>query len=120
MAGMANPPRRIQQRKKTTGSGTIRIPFLLIPQYANVVLLDTSENGMKNTLLVLFFLLLISFTRESEAYIDPGSGSYVLQLIVASFFAIVFTLKVFWRNIRAFFSGTTAKKHTDTTNSDQS
>ena len=75
---------------------------------------------MKNTLWALLFLVLLLFTRESEAYIDPGSGSYVLQLIVASFFAIVFTLKVFWRNIRAFFSGARGKKQADTTSSDQS
>jgi hypothetical protein len=75
---------------------------------------------MNNTLWALFFLVLLLFTRESEAYIDPGSGSYVLQLIVASFFAIVFTLKVFWRNIRAFFSGARGKKQADTTSSDQS
>jgi hypothetical protein len=74
---------------------------------------------MKTTLLVLSFVLIL-FIRNSEAYIDPGSGSYVLQLIVASFFAIVFTLKVFWRNIKAFFSGAAGKKQTDTTSSDQS
>ena len=70
---------------------------------------------MKYTFLILTFLLLI-LVRDSEAYIDPGSGSYVLQLLVASFFAVVFTLKVFWRNIKAFFSG----KKTDQTGSEQS
>ena len=68
---------------------------------------------MKTILWTLFFVLIL-FTRQSDAYIDPGSGSYVLQLIVASFFAIVFTLKVFWRNIRAFFAGASGKKQTDT------
>jgi hypothetical protein len=75
---------------------------------------------MKITVLFFSFFILILFTRESQAYIDPGSGSYVLQLIVASFFAIVFTLKVFWRNIKAFFSGAGGKKQTDTSSSDQS
>ena len=65
---------------------------------------------MKYMVLVLSFLFVLILVQDSEAYIDPGSGSYVLQLIVASFFAIVFTLKVFWRNIKAFFSGA-GKKH---------
>jgi hypothetical protein len=65
--------------------------------------------------IALTFLVFIAFTLNSEAYIDPGSGSYVLQLIVASFFAVVFTLKVFWRNIKAFFSGAGSKKPTDST-----
>jgi hypothetical protein len=73
---------------------------------------------MKYTLFFLSIILLI-LVRDSEAYIDPGSGSYVLQLIVASFFAIIFTLKVFWRNIKAFFSGTGGKKH-DQSGSEQS
>jgi hypothetical protein len=37
------------------------------------------------------------------AYIDPGSGSYVLQMLAAAFFAIVFTMKMFWSKIKAFF-----------------
>ena len=67
------------------------------------------ELFMKNLLWLLAFVLLV-FVQNSEAYIDPGSGSYVLQLIVASFFAIVFALKMFWRNIKAFFSRAGTKK----------
>jgi hypothetical protein len=59
--------------------------------------------------LVLLLSLLLLFTKDSEAYIDPGSGSYVLQLLVASFFAILFAIKMFWRNIKAFFSRTGGK-----------
>ena len=70
---------------------------------------------MIRILVLLTLAILMAFSKTSEAYIDPGSGSYVLQLIVASFFAIVFTLKVFWRNIKAFFSGAGGKKSTDST-----
>jgi hypothetical protein len=62
-------------------------------------------------LFVYLSLLLLLFAKDSEAYIDPGSGSYVLQLLVASFFAVIFTVKMFWRNIKAFFSKTGGKKH---------
>jgi hypothetical protein len=65
---------------------------------------------MKHLVLILPVLLLL-FTKDSEAYIDPGSGSYVLQLLVASFFAILFALKMFWRNIKAFFSRTGGKNN---------
>ena len=64
---------------------------------------------MKRVFLFLFCLFTL-LARDSHAYIDPGSGSYVLQLIVASFFAVVFTVKMFWRNIKAFFSGADGKK----------
>jgi hypothetical protein len=71
-----------------------------------------------SVLFVLIFVMLFLF-RDSEAYIDPGSGSYVLQLVVASFFAIVFALKMFWRNIRAFFSRGAGKQE-QTPGSEQS
>ncbi len=59
---------------------------------------------MKPVFLICLFLLLVLPSHQAFAYIDPGSGSYVLQMIVAAFFAIVFTLKMFWRSIRLFFS----------------
>ncbi|MCI0416203.1 hypothetical protein L0222_25800 [bacterium] len=65
---------------------------------------------MKHLILLLSLLLLL-IAKDSEAYIDPGSGSYVLQLLVASFFAVLFTLKMFWRNIKAFFSRTGGNKN---------
>jgi hypothetical protein len=74
---------------------------------------------MRYSALLVFIFLMLFFFRDSEAYIDPGSGSYVLQLIVASFFAIVFALKMFWRNIRAFFSKG-AGKHEQNPGSEQS
>jgi hypothetical protein len=39
------------------------------------------------------------------AYVDPGTGSYVLQLLLAAFFGLLFTLKVFWAKIRGAFKG---------------
>ena len=35
-------------------------------------------------------------TRQAHAYIDIGSASFILQVVVASFFGSLFTLKVFW------------------------
>ena len=72
---------------------------------------------MRSLALFLCLLLLLIAAKDSEAYIDPGSGSYVLQLLVASFFAVVFTIKMFWRNIKAFFSGS---KKQDNAGSEQS
>jgi len=43
-------------------------------------------------------------------YIDPGSGSYILQMIIAAVLGISFFFKSFWYNIKAFFTGKKAKK----------
>ena len=36
-------------------------------------------------------------------YIDPGSGSYLVQLIIAAVLGISFFFKNFWYKIRSFF-----------------
>ena len=39
----------------------------------------------------------------AHAYIDPGSGSYILQIVVAGLLAVSFTIKTFWSNLKGFF-----------------
>ncbi|MEJ2104275.1 MAG: hypothetical protein P8X47_06820 [Ignavibacteriaceae bacterium] len=38
------------------------------------------------------------------AYIDPGTGSYLIQLLIASILGGLFALKVYWRKLLVFFS----------------
>jgi len=39
------------------------------------------------------------------AYLDPGTGSLVLQFIVGGILGIALTLKIFWRRIVSMFTG---------------
>jgi hypothetical protein len=41
--------------------------------------------------------------RRSMAYLDPGTGSYMLQMLLALLVGGAFALKVFWKRILAFF-----------------
>ena len=43
-------------------------------------------------------------------YIDPGSGSYILQMIIAAVLGVSFFFKNFWLSIKAFFTGKKPKK----------
>lgn len=36
-------------------------------------------------------------------YLDPGSGSFILQLIIGGIVGLLVALKAFWGRIRAFF-----------------
>jgi hypothetical protein len=47
--------------------------------------------------------LLIS-TQNAHAYLDPGTGSYTLQILVAVFVGAFYAIKVYWSKIKAFFS----------------
>lgn len=37
-------------------------------------------------------------------YIDPGSGSYLIQMIVAAILSGLFFFKSIWNRIKSFFS----------------
>ncbi|HQZ51698.1 MAG: hypothetical protein KA968_09705 [Chitinophagaceae bacterium] len=43
-------------------------------------------------------------------YIDPGSGSYLLQAIIAAVLGAGFWIKMSWHRIKAFFGGTKVNK----------
>ena len=42
---------------------------------------------------------------KGNLYLDPGSGSFLLQLLVGGFVGALFAVKVYWRKITAFFKG---------------
>lgn len=47
----------------------------------------------------LLAVLFLIFPKDSFAYLDPGSGSYLLQILLAGLLAASLTLKTFWRNL---------------------
>jgi hypothetical protein len=49
--------------------------------------------------------LLIIFSAPANAYIDAGSGSYMLQIALAGIMAIVFSIKLSWQKLKSFASG---------------
>ncbi len=44
------------------------------------------------------------YLPAANAYVDPGSGSFVFQALIAGLLAAGMALKVFWRRIAGFFS----------------
>lgn len=54
--------------------------------------------------LLLAGLLFFVLTHDAHAYIDPGSGSYILQLIIAGLLGAAFAVKIYWKRIKTFFS----------------
>ena len=52
---------------------------------------------------ILFFLYFFLFTSAAHAYLDPGTGSIILQAIVGAFAAFFSTLYIFWEKVKIFF-----------------
>jgi len=60
----------------------------------------------------VFFLLLLLLvpTRQVHAYLDPGSGSFLFQLLVGAVLSGLFAVKVFFRNIKTFIAKALKRK----------
>jgi hypothetical protein len=60
------------------------------------------ESG--NKILFLFTaILLLGLPLATEAYIDPGTGSFIIQTIVAGVFSAGVVIKMYWQKIMAYF-----------------
>ena len=57
---------------------------------------------MKKILIINIFILVIS--NNAQAYIDPGSGSIIIQAILGAIAAVGTTLSIYWSKIKKFFS----------------
>ncbi len=59
----------------------------------------------------LFFLLyFLTSVQLVYGYLDPGSGSYILQLIIGGGLAAIYTLKVYWKSVARFSKRLFSKK----------
>ena len=50
--------------------------------------------------LIVAFSAVLSI-KEAHAYLDLGSGSYLIQLLLASVFMSLFTIKLRWHRLTA-------------------
>jgi hypothetical protein len=61
---------------------------------------------------VFFAYFLLVLAPAAHAYLDPGSGSFFFQLLIAGLVGGAVTVRAFWGRIRGFFSRRGAKKET--------
>ena len=64
-------------------------------------------------IILLLTISLLSIPRDAFAYLDPGTGSYIFQLLIAGLLGAAFAIKVFWIRIKNFFAGLLSKKNKD-------
>ena len=46
---------------------------------------------------------LLIFAPDAFAYLDPGTGSLIVQSVVAAVAAAGFAIRLYWRRIQAWF-----------------
>ena len=54
-------------------------------------------------LLLIMFLILYGFSQSAFAYIDPGTGSIFLQLMLGGIAGAVVVLKLYWHRLIGIF-----------------
>lgn len=47
----------------------------------------------------IFLFLIFLNAQTAYAYLDPGTGSYLLQILLASLLGAAFAVKIFWQKI---------------------
>ena len=58
----------------------------------------------------LIALLALAYAAPAHAYLDPGTGSILLQGLLAA----IATLGLFWQRVKVFFSSMFASRKPDT------
>ena len=61
----------------------------------------TRRRGTRATLAVLLLGLAL-LPGLAQAYLDPGTGSYVLQILIGALLGGLFAIGIFWRRVVAF------------------
>ena len=58
----------------------------------------------RSTVLFVVFFCSLVFAKGASAYLDPGSGSYIIQILIGTLLGGFFAIKIYWRKIKAYFS----------------
>jgi hypothetical protein len=66
---------------------------------------DTIRSTLTRALFIICLtpILVLFLSTDARAYIDPSSGSYFFQFLLAGLLGVVFSIKVFWRRITGLF-----------------
>ena len=58
---------------------------------------------IKNGAVLVLVLFFITFPQYVYGYLDPGTGSYVIQVILAAVLGIGVAFRIFWHRIKGIF-----------------
>ena len=67
---------------------------------------------MKNYFQFLIALLIFINPVYVYAYLDPGTGSMLIQMLIGGVVAAMFTIKIYWYQLKSFMKRNLGKKDT--------
>lgn len=69
---------------------------------------DTSAVRWRSSIVIAVFFLGVA--GNAQAYLDPGTGSIILQGLIAAVAAVVTYAGLYWQKVKAFFSHLRGKR----------
>jgi hypothetical protein len=60
---------------------------------------------------VLLDAFYIIFHHKLYGYLDPGTGSIIIQVVIAGLFGALFVIKLFWGTIKNLFKNLLCKRN---------
>jgi hypothetical protein len=72
-----------------------------------------NKKQKRGWIIVWVLLALILTVENAYAYLDLGTGQYLLQMIVAGFLATIFTLRMYWGKFTSLIKNLFSKKKTE-------
>ncbi|MFT7559806.1 MAG: hypothetical protein ACI93R_001721 [Flavobacteriales bacterium] len=73
-----------------------------------------------NTSKVLLSLFLLSAAAPAFAYLDPGSGSAIMSVIIGSVVALSLMIKTYWYKLKSMVSRSKPTNEEDLTSTSES
>ena len=64
----------------------------------------------KKTNFIFCFLYILFSSNNAYAYLDPGTGSIILQALIAAIALVSSYLGFYWRKVKDFFKKLSKKK----------
>ena len=67
---------------------------------------------------LLIILIGFCYPKPAAAYLDPGAGSLMLQMLIAGIMGLIVTLKIYWYRLKNFVARILGKKQEPENNHD--
>jgi hypothetical protein len=74
--------------------------------------------GQAITASIVFSLLCLVFSAPAYAYLDPGTGSYILQLLIGVLIGAAFAVRIYWKKICSFLNDRFSRRRKNERQSD--
>jgi len=56
------------------------------------------------SIIYIFILIFLGLPSLAFGYIDPGTGSYLIQVLIAVLLGGIFAVKIYFKKMKSFFS----------------